>query len=72
MYDLIVRNARIADGLGSPLFEGDLAVQDHRIAVVGTVDGEASETVDAEFHNVARFQIFWRIHAEPNAGGGAG
>jgi N-acyl-D-aspartate/D-glutamate deacylase len=26
MYDLIFRNARIADGLGNPLAEGDLAV----------------------------------------------
>lgn len=28
MYDLVIRNARIADGLGNPLVEGDLAVKD--------------------------------------------
>jgi len=48
MYDLIIRNARIADGLGSALVQGDLAVKDGRVAAVGTVDGAAAETVDAE------------------------
>jgi N-acyl-D-aspartate/D-glutamate deacylase len=48
MYDLIIRNARIADGLGSPLVEGDLAVRDGRVAAVGKIDGEAARTVVAE------------------------
>jgi N-acyl-D-aspartate/D-glutamate deacylase len=48
MYDLIIRNARIADGLGSALIEGDLAVKDGRVAAVGAVSGEAAETVDAD------------------------
>ena len=47
MYDLVIRNATIADGLGSPLVEGDLAVQAGRIAAIGRVSGEARETVDA-------------------------
>ena len=48
MYDLMIRNARIADGLGSPLAEGDLAVQDGRVAAVGRVEGDAAETLDAD------------------------
>ena len=48
MYDLIIRNARIADGLGNPLTAGDLAVKDSRVAAVGAVTGEAKETLDAE------------------------
>ncbi|MEE8515641.1 MAG: hypothetical protein V3T02_03290 [Alphaproteobacteria bacterium] len=36
-YDLIIRGGTIADGKGSPLFEGDLAVCDGRIAAVGPV-----------------------------------
>ena len=48
MYDLIIRNARIADGLGNPLTAGDLAVKDGRVAAVGAVTGEAKETLDAE------------------------
>lgn len=48
MHDLIVRNARIADGLGNPLIEGDLAVKDGRVAALGAVNGDAAETVDAQ------------------------
>lgn len=48
MYDLIIRDARIADGLGNPLIAGDLAVKDGRVAAVGEVTGEARETLDAE------------------------
>ena len=47
MYDLIVRNALVADGLGSSLLEGDLAVKDGRVAAVGKIEGEATETVEA-------------------------
>ncbi len=47
MYDLVIRNARIADGLGGPLVAGDLAVEDGRVAAVGKVDGRAAATVDA-------------------------
>ena len=48
MFDLIIRNARIADGLGGPLIQGDLAVKDGRVAAIGQVEGEAVETLDAE------------------------
>jgi len=48
MTELTIRNARIADGLGGPLFEGDLAVRDGRIAAIGKVDGTVGEEVDAQ------------------------
>ena len=48
MHDLLVKNARIADGLGSPLVEGDLAVKDGRVAAVGRIREEAAQTVDAK------------------------
>ena len=48
MADLIIRNARIADGLGNPLIEGDLAVEAGRVVGVGKVDASATETIDAE------------------------
>ena len=48
MNDLIIRNARIADGLGGPLIEGDLAVKDGRVTAIGTVDRSAAETIDVE------------------------
>ena len=35
-YDLILRNGRIYDGSGAPPFTGDLAIQDDRIAALGS------------------------------------
>ena len=48
-YDLLIRNGRVADGLGTPLFEADVAVRDGRIATVGkNLAGSAKETIDAQ------------------------
>ncbi|MGE0821800.1 MAG: amidohydrolase family protein [Candidatus Binatia bacterium] len=46
-YDLIIRNGTIIDGTGKPGCVTDVAVQDNRIAVVGSVSGEAKKTLDA-------------------------
>ena len=48
MYDLVIKGARIADGLGSPLKTADVAVADGRIAEVGRIGGAAAQTVDAD------------------------
>ena len=76
MDDLIVRNARIADGLGSPLLEGDLAVRDGRIVSVGSVKGEAAKTIDADgcvlapgvidLHTHYDAQLTWDKTASPS------
>jgi N-acyl-D-aspartate/D-glutamate deacylase len=47
LHDLLVRGGRIADGLGSPLFEADVAVRDGRIVAVGHDLGPAREVLDA-------------------------
>jgi N-acyl-D-aspartate/D-glutamate deacylase len=47
LHDLLVRGGRIADGLGSPLFEADVAVRDGRIVAVGRDLGPAREELDA-------------------------
>ena len=47
MYDIVIRNARIADGLGNPLIEGDLAVKAGRVAAIGRITDSVAETVDA-------------------------
>lgn len=46
-YDLIIRGGTIADGKGTALYEGDVAVSDGRIAAVGPVSGTAAEEIDA-------------------------
>ena len=77
MYDLIIRNARIADGLGSPLIDGDLAVKDGRVAAVGDVEGGgAVETVEAngdvlapgviDIHTHYDAQLTWDQTASPS------
>ena len=76
MYDLVIRNARIADGLGGPLVAGDLAVKDGRIAAVGKVDGRSAETVDAgglvlalgaiDLHTHYDAQLIWDQTASPS------
>jgi N-acyl-D-amino-acid deacylase len=49
MYDLVVENAMICDGLGNPPLHGSLAVNGGKIVAVGTVHpGRAQETLDAE------------------------
>ena len=75
MVDLIIRNARIADGLGGPLIDGDLAVDDGRIVAVGKVEGAAAETIDAggkvlapgviDLHTHYDAQLTWDQTASP-------
>ncbi len=46
-YDLIIRNGTIIDGTGRPGQAADVAMQDNRIAAVGTVSEEAKKTINA-------------------------
>jgi N-acyl-D-amino-acid deacylase len=46
--DLVVRNATLVDGTGAARYAGDLAVEDGRIAAVGTVKGKAKNEIDAK------------------------
>jgi N-acyl-D-aspartate/D-glutamate deacylase len=48
MFDLVIRDALIVDGLGSPPRRGDLAVSDGRIAQVGEIEGPARTVVEAD------------------------
>ncbi len=75
MLDLIIRNARIADGLGSPLIEGDLAVKDGRVTDVGQVTGDSAAEFDAngdvlapgviDLHTHYDAQLTWDQTASP-------
>ena len=48
MYDYLIKNARIVDGLGDEPYSGDLAIEGGKIAAVGKVDGSAKETINAD------------------------
>ena len=46
-HELVIRNARIHDGTGSPEALGDMAVDGGRISALGTVDGTGETEIDA-------------------------
>src|SRR5215210_4362973 len=49
MYDLLIENARICDGMGTPSFHGCVAVKDGLIAAIGKHGGEAAaKTINAD------------------------
>jgi N-acyl-D-aspartate/D-glutamate deacylase len=48
MHDLVIRNALLVDGLGSPPRKGDLAIGGDRISALGVVDGPAKASLDAD------------------------
>ena len=48
MLDLVIRNALLIDGLGSPPARGSVAVRDERIVQIGAVADAARETIDAD------------------------
>ncbi len=48
MYELLIKDARLCDGTGAPLRDGNLAVAGGRIVALGDVDGDAAEVVDAD------------------------
>ena len=48
MYDILIKNARLIDGTGTPAIAGDLAVSGGRIAAIGSLTGaEAATVIDA-------------------------
>jgi N-acyl-D-aspartate/D-glutamate deacylase len=48
VHDLVIANATLIDGLGTPARRGSLAVSGGRIAAVGTDVGPARERVDGD------------------------
>jgi len=52
-YDLKITNGLIADGLGGPLFAGELGIRQGRLVAVGSAPGEAAQTLDAGGHVIA-------------------
>jgi N-acyl-D-aspartate/D-glutamate deacylase len=48
MHQLVIRGGKIVDGTGAEPFSADIAVDDGRIVEVGSVAGNARETIDAD------------------------
>src|SRR5712691_9908502 len=49
-YDIVIRNARIIDGTGSPWYAGDLAIRAGKSAAIGNLgDAPARRSIDARW-----------------------
>jgi len=76
MHDLIIENATLVDGLGTPRRHGAVAVSDGRIVQVGAVEGRARERLDADglvlapgivdLHTHFDAQLCWDSSAAPS------
>ncbi|MBH63727.1 MAG: hypothetical protein CL569_15020 [Alphaproteobacteria bacterium] len=77
MHDLLITNANVADGTGSPLRRADVALKDSTIVAVGDLQGEAAtEILDADglvlapgfvdIHTHYDAQITWDPLATPS------
>ena len=63
--DLVIQNARVVDGTGSPWFVSDVAIDDGRIVAVGkSLDVVADETIDARGRVLAPGFIDVHTHVE--------
>ena len=63
-YDLLIRNARVVDGTGSPWFCADIAVRGDTIALIApTIDAPATTVIDASGQVVAPGFIDLHVHA---------
>ena len=76
MHDLVIKNARIIDGLGNLAMNGELAVKDGRISEIGPTIGDGREVMDAEglslspgiidLHTHFDAQLTWDPYATPS------
>ena len=48
MFDYLIKNATLVDGLGGAPKAGDLAIKDGVIAEIGAISGQVKETINAE------------------------
>ena len=70
MFDLLIKNARVIDGSGSPWFRADVGVKGGRICFVGLAgNAEAAETVDAKDLFLAPGFIDIHSHTDQNVFG---
>ena len=63
MHDLVIRGGRIIDGTGAPAYEGDVAIEAARTALVGDAEEQRERRRRLEV-TLAQIQA---QHGEPEA-----
>jgi N-acyl-D-amino-acid deacylase len=53
VYDVVIRNGRLLDGLGNPWLRASIAIKDGRIACIGRCEGRGRREIDAHDHYVS-------------------
>lgn len=65
MYDVLLKNGTIVDGTGQPPFQGDLAMENGRIAAVGKLsEHEAAQVIDVSGKCIAPGFIDSHSHSD--------
>ena len=63
-YDLVVKNAHVVDGTGSPWFRADIGVRGDTIATIARqIDAPSARTIDAANRVVAPGFVDLHVHA---------
>lgn len=82
MFDLLINQGAIYDGLGNEPFVGDIAIKDGKIVAIGEIEGDAKQTIDAkgrivtpawiDIHTHYDGQVTWDSEMNPSASHGVG
>ncbi len=65
MFDILIKNARIVDGTGSPSFEGSIGIKGEKISAVGDLyESQAETIIDAKGLAVSPGFIDIHAHSE--------
>ncbi|MDJ0789997.1 MAG: amidohydrolase family protein [Myxococcota bacterium] len=80
MHDLLIRGGTVIDGTGAPARTADVAIQDDRVAAVGSDLGPAKREIDAtgllvtpgwvDIHTHYDGQVTWDPHLSPSGWNG--
>ena len=77
LHDVVIRNGKIIDGSGSKPFIGDVAINDGKISLVGTIEGSGKKEIDAkgnlvtpgwvDIHTHYDGQVCWDPYLTPSS-----
>ncbi len=74
MYDVIIKNGTVINGLGEPMFGADVGIEEDKIRKIGDLSGETAEKIiDASGQYIApgfidvtnHSDTYWRIFSNP-------